>query len=115
MRNTIITDTDTRLRVIHRPEIGMGATFYVGSDRYAYTIIEVKSPRRVVVAWDELTIIVDESPNEIKVLPRDGYRREHVVQEITLRKNGRWYEAGTPMKWGCWEIGYRDPFHDPGF
>lgn len=35
------------------PEVGMGATEVVGSDRYPYTIVKVVNPKKIVVQRDD--------------------------------------------------------------
>lgn len=44
------------------PEVGMGVTQGVGSDSYPYTIVEVLSPRRVVVQADSFKALPGSDP-----------------------------------------------------
>ena len=100
------------------PEIGMGATNYVGSDCYPYTVVEIKSPKTIVVkpnahradpdkegGMGHQNWIIDEEPNQ-----------DAPGETLTLRKNGYWIRKGQAMQGGarfvtgerhyyyCWEF-----------
>ena len=112
-------------------KVGMGATMFCGSDRYAMVVTEVCSPKKIKVAHlldkHEDKLILDE--NDIHMLPEKyleeykkfvpdefGYRGFYVPIVYTLRKNGRWMPAGS----GMWEtcsvhIGYAENYRDPSF
>jgi hypothetical protein len=92
------------------PVKGMGVTFNCGSDRYAYTIIEVLTPKTLVVQQDK--IVRDPETDDLKAV-RD---ENGTVKTITFRKNGCWYEQGGKMGRGLtFTVGKRRYEMDPGF
>lgn len=58
----IMRKGDTQMTI----QVGDGATYHIGSDRYPYTVVEILTPRRLQVR----------------------------AEVITLRKNGRWHRLG---------------------
>jgi hypothetical protein len=91
------------------PEVGMGATICVGSDRYPATIIQVTSNgKRIVVQEDKATRIDNNGFSE---------QQEYIIQPdlngtihiASLRKDGRYREVGgaTPIT-----IGARGKYYD---
>ena len=95
--------------------VGMGATQYVGSDRYPYTIVGVASQRKVVVQADNFCRVDSNGHSE---------DQEYVftlvpsARKITLtkRKNGTWVRQGSPMtRCSEWQFGFRSCFQDPHF
>jgi len=92
------------------PVKGMGVTFNCGSDRYAYTIIEVLTPKTLVIQEDK--IVRDPETDQVKAI-RD---ENGTVKTITFRKNGCWYEQGEKMGRGLtFTVGKRRYEMDPGF
>ena len=97
-----------------KPEIGMGATMGVGSDRYPYTITEIVSPKRIWVQSDEYRRIDSNGQSESQKYTFT--RNPHGTKTlITLRKNGRWVRMGEQMGGTSWAIGRRDAYQDPSF
>ena len=110
---------------------GMGATMFVGSDRYAMVVTEVLSPKKIKVAciFDEHEQYIKKNDDGIDILPSEfievykqftpdeyGYCHLHVPRTYTLRKNGRWMPQGA----GMWEtssihIGHAENYRDPSF
>lgn len=112
---------------------GMGATMFVGSDRYAMVVTKVITPKKIMVAHlrDEDVDKLNTNENGIDILPKDilkfyfsqnetdnwGYPLSyHYSIEYTLRKNGRWMPKGK----GMWEtcsihIGKAENYRDPSF
>lgn len=82
------------------PVVGMPATYGIGSDRYAYTVTEVLSAKRIKLARDR--------DRRGLYLPGEG---EPVV--ATLRKDGRWREVGASC--GSFLLGERETHLDPSF
>lgn len=97
------------------PEVGMGATKYLGSDRYPFTIIKVLSPTTIVVQEDDANLIEGNYYNTEHQVHE--YTRNTESREVTLtkRKNGRWVERGDSMKGTPYSIGERDRHNDPSF
>lgn len=110
---------------------GMGATMYVGSDRYAMVVVEVISPKKIKVTYaDDLEnkFITDENGNDMMpeeymnklrnykdYSPMAGHSHG-LFHTYTLRKNGRWMPQGT----GMWEtcsihVGKAESYMDPSF
>lgn len=99
------------------PQIGMGATLGVGSDRYPYTIVEVsKSKKRIGVRRDNYTRLDGRGPytenQEYEYHQTQGAAEEY----YTLRENGRWVREGESMRGGSsMGIGQRRYYQDPHF
>ena len=111
---------------------GMGATMYVGSDRYAMVVIKVITPKKIMVAH-VADAHVDKfiTENGVMILPEEYmefYGRQnktdewghplsyHCSIEYTLRKNGRWMPKGEGM-WGTSSIhvGHAEEYRDPSY
>lgn len=96
------------------PEIGMGATVLMWSDRYAATVEKIDG-KRVTLREDKAIRTDKNGMSECQ-----SYRfepnpngREFVV---TLRKNGTYVVEGEAMKNGTIvRIGERDYYHDFSF
>lgn len=111
-------------------EIGMAATMYVGSDRYAMVITEILGPKKVRVAHMDHTDyeeIENYTEGNVQILrgtrmikyakiSDDGKRWEGTGKIYTLRKNGRWMAEGDGL-WGTCSvhIGKADNYRDPSF
>ena len=96
------------------PEVGMGATETMWSDRQAGTITCVVSPK--TVEWvEDITTRTDK--NGISESQDYTYERGIGPASIfTLRKNGRWVRKGEEMRTGSGLIlGTRDQYQDPSF
>jgi len=76
-----------------KPEIGMGATYSIGSDRYAYTVVEILRKGRTL-------LIQRDVPNG-------------QVVTATLRGDGQYRPRGS--KCGHVALGVRRTYMDPGF
>lgn len=103
------------------PEVGMTATMYVGSDRYAMVVTKVITPKKIHVNHlfdmheDKLII----GPTGIEYLPGELVKHysshpDYIV--YTYRKNGRWMPQGQ----GCWgtcsiHLGEAENYRDPSF
>lgn len=97
-----------------RPQVGMGATVVMWSDRYAHTIVSVR-PKRI--ATQEDTAIRTDSnglseSQDYHYTPNTGAP----VKWWTLRKNGAWVLVGDKMGNGTRiAIGTRETYIDPSF
>lgn len=96
------------------PEVGMGATLYSYSDRYAYTIIRVSANGKSLWATLDKAIRIDENG----MSDSQSYRYETIENSheelFTLRKDGRWHK-GTTLGGLVLGIGHRDAYHDYSF
>lgn len=93
-------------------EVGMGATLNLFSDRRAMTIVEVISPKEIVVMENE-TNCLDYYSSKYEILDSIAeYMGKHT---FTLRKNGMWIEKGQPKKHGSvtLSVGFRRHYIDP--
>lgn len=95
------------------PVVGMGACYGIGSDCYPYTVVKILSPCRIQVQTDNY------KPTEKHEGPfgKQDYTYEPNpqgdIRTFTLRKNGRWYEMGSSMKYGCLTLNFRKAYFDP--
>lgn len=97
------------------PVVGMGATFVVGSDSYPYTIIEVLSPKRIVIQKDDAELVEGSCNSEYQVY-KYASNPEGLRGIVTLRKNGMWVPLGEKKNRGSgFYIGTRRKYLDPSF
>lgn len=100
------------------PEVGMGATRQLWSDRHAGTIISVSKSGKTLW-WRQDVAIVSlgseaDGSAEYEYLPGPesdpGYK-------FTLRRNGRWVLEGCSMtnRGSGLGIGHRSEYRDPSF
>ena len=95
-------------------KVGLGATMNLWSDRRAMTIVEVVSPKKIIVQENE-TKCLDYYAGKYEVLDSIAdYMGKHT---FTLRKNGTWVEEGQPKKFGSvtLTVGFRRHYIDPSF
>jgi hypothetical protein len=107
--NTVMNNTAPA-----EPEVGMGATLLLWSDRHAGTIVAVNGK---TLKWQRDRAI---RTDDHGMSDAQGYRYEPnpqaEVETYTLRKNGRWVKAGTPMKGGLTLlVGARHEYYDFSF
>ncbi len=102
--------------IITIPEVGMGMTFCVGSDRYAGTITRVSpSGKTFWFTQDEFRHTKNsgghfsESQNYIYITNPEGEEKR-----ATLRKNGRFRVSGYDTT-GTVTLGIRRAYQDPSF
>lgn len=99
-----------------KPEVGMGCTMGIGSDRYAGTIIEVsKSGKKIGVQYDNTALkkgfnILSENQEYTYTRNTSGY-----VSYFSLRKNGKFVQVGSRISGKSCGIGHRSAYRDPSF
>lgn len=101
------------------PEVGMGATEVMWTDRHAYTVVAVLSPRKVVVQRDTATR-TDRDPRT--GLPYYGDSQSYDFAPdpdgrtvaVSLRKDGRWRQVGGSGG-SVFVIGHRSEHFDYSF
>ena len=76
-------------------EVGQGVSIFYVDDEYPATVVKVCSASRVWVTVDDSEWLPEENRYEYTRRP-DGKRRA-----FSLRKNGRWVEAGRKIGQGC--------------
>ena len=99
---------------------GMCATMYVGSDRYPYVVVYVKTDKNISIIrlsdedYNNNLIIKD----DIQYLPEDKLKKYKLndAKHYSFRKNYRYMPVGQDM-WGTCSvhIGYADFYLDPNF
>lgn len=97
------------------PVIGMGATMYVGSDRHAYSVVEVPKPTTVVVKRDTTRPL---HANPFSEAQRYEYspNPDATAETFTLRKGGVWVREGESLRHGTRiSLGTRSEYYDPSF
>jgi len=98
------------------PEVGMGVTMSVGSDRYPYTIVGVSNQGKTIqVQQDNARRTDSNGLSEIQCWEFTPNTNANVVT-LTQHKNGRYIRQGEPLKSATrWYIGRRDRYDDPSF
>lgn len=97
------------------PEVGMGATVLMWTDRAPATIVEVVSPKTIKVQGDNAKRVDENGMSESQTYEYTP-NEDGPVDTYTLRKNGRWIRKGDPMKGGqCLLVGSREKYHDFSF
>lgn len=99
------------------PEVGMGATEILWSDRHAYTVVRVVSPKLIELVRDEYEITNGDEVRAGKASPAYSYRPgnpAHVVR-ASLRKNGAWVRVGDSLDGVNYLLGHREEYRDPHF
>ena len=108
LMNRIMEDT------AGKPEVGMGATEIMWSDRHAGTISRIISPKSIAWKQDRAT-----GHGDGRTEPRTyTYERDDDCPEtiFTQRKNGRWVRKGESLDTGSGLlIGIRNEYYDPSF
>jgi hypothetical protein len=98
------------------PEIGMGATFVMWTDREPGTITLVSMDKtKIWVSRDKATRIDNNGMSEMQEYTFER-GEDPLGERYTLRKNGHWIAYREPMKDGRRVvIGYRSKYHDYSF
>lgn len=97
------------------PEVGMGCTILMFSDRHAATIVQVITPKKIVIQEDKATRTDTNGMSESQSYAYSANPTGH-KHEVTLRKNGTWVIAGDSMRSGTiLQIGERDEYYDYSF
>ena len=96
------------------PEVGMGATEIMWTDRRAYTIVEVRNPKTIVVQEDNAKRTDNNGMSESQRYEfTPNLEGEKIV--VTLRKNGKWIRRGESQNGRSFVVGYRTAYHDYSF
>ncbi|MDX1492956.1 MAG: hypothetical protein R3253_02700 [Longimicrobiales bacterium] len=97
------------------PSVGDGATLVVGSDRYPYTVVEVKTQKRIVVQEDDAEWVGPRRmPTESQTYQYTP-NPENPKVEISLRKGGSWCRVGQRGSGSYFMVGSRRKYLDPSF
>ena len=96
------------------PEVGMGVTYSIGSDRYPYFISRVVNHRSVEIQAANYRRTDNNGFSEsqtYEITPNP----DAAVITITLRKDGCWYQKGQAMNSGRYWLGNARAYQDPSF
>lgn len=98
-----------------RPEVGMGATLLMWTDRKAYTVIGVSPSGKTLLAQRDKAIRTDSNG----MSEAQSYRFEPdpaaEKETYTLRANGEWHRVGESSKGATLVLGHRAAYHDFSF
>ena len=103
------------------PEVGMGATITMHTDRHACTIVAISEDGKRIETTRDKAIRTDLKPDgSAPMTDCQSYRYETVPdarREVwTLRKDGSWVKDGEPLRNGqriC--LGFRSEHYDYSF
>lgn len=104
------------------PEVGMAATYFIGSDRYPMVVTAVINKRKICIAhmdksdYENFLVTDENNIQRIAASRIDDYIAHANDTVYTKRKNGRWVPEGESL-WapGGIEIGTADYYLDPCF
>jgi hypothetical protein len=96
------------------PHVGQGATHLGWTDRHAYTVIEVITPKHIRVQRDISTRVDSNGMSEAQEYEFTPNPNGH-VEEIRLCKDGHWYSKGGMKNGRLFSVGYRDSYYDYSF
>jgi hypothetical protein len=93
-----------------KPEVGMGVTEMMYSDRHPYTVVAVLSDKKIQVVRD---IATRTDKNGCSESQEYTYAPDENTLPITLRLNkyGRWKEVGHPDG-STFLVGRREEYYD---
>lgn len=97
------------------PEVGMGATELLYTDRHACTIVDVVNAKTIIVQRDNA---IRTDTNGMSDSQQYEYVRDTMgrLDTVTLRNNGRWVKKGENLHNGTsYGIGYRKEYRDYSF
>jgi len=102
-----------------KPEVGMGATLCMWSDRHAYTIhkVDLKSKVKKIWASNDKAVRVDKngmSESQTYEFSNENQNSPEAWTLFTLRKDGRWH-MGNTLRGTILSVGHRSEYYDFSF
>lgn len=101
------------------PEVSMGATLLMHSDRYAYTIHKVSKSKKAIWASRDETKRIDNlgmtDSGQEYTYTNNNQDKPGQWDKFTLRKDNCFHGEGTSMRGSGLKIGYRDEYYDFSF
>lgn len=94
------------------PVLGMGATYCIGSDRYAGTIVYVSRNKAVIKVRDDKAIRTDNNGMSDAQNYRYEPNEEGEIRTFYRNQKGGY---GHRSRGGSCRVGVRDHFHDYSF
>lgn len=98
------------------PEVGMGATLLLWTDRHAGTITEVSEDKKTI-KWkaDKVSRVDNNGMSDSQDYSYEP-NPDAKAMTFTLRKNGKYVVKGAPMKQGMvLSVGHRSEYYDYTF
>jgi hypothetical protein len=93
-----------------KPEVGMGVTELMYSDRHPYTIVAILSDKKIQVKPCTSTRIDKNGCSEVQEYTYETYEPSPPIT-LRLNKHGRWKQAGQPDG-STFLIGKREEYYD---
>ncbi len=103
------TTTETKTET-QTPAVGDGATYAIGMDRYAYTVIEVSPSGKTIRVQRDRVVRVGGEGDGSRYIYIPNTDRE--VETFTLRRSGSYHRKGSPATYGALTVGHRDHSRD---
>ena len=97
------------------PEIGMGVTHVMWSDRHAYTVIAVSPSGKRCTIQRDTAIRTDQNGMSDAQSYRYEPNPQGATRVITLRRDERWRAVGEEKGSSVYHVGYRDEHYDYTF
>ena len=91
------------------PEVGMGVTEIMFSDRHPYTVVRILTPKRVVVKADLAIRIDDRGASDSQEYRYEPCEGPEVV--LFLNKYGKWKRSGDAQG-STFLVGRREEYYD---
>ena len=117
-----------RVSIVDDIKIGLAATRFVGTDRYAAVVTEIISDKRIRIADmedddynsldDKVKVQMLEAVRMKKYTSLDKDRKSWIIvgDIFSYRKNGRWIKEGDDL-WdtSAIHLGHAENYRDPNF
>lgn len=98
------------------PEVGMGATILMYTDRHAATVVMVLKNGTQVIVQEDIATRVDKNGMSDAQAYEYQPNKDGPVHAFSLRRNGRWVKVGESAKNGMTlHLGHRQAYHDYSF
>ncbi len=94
-----------------KPEIGMGATELMYSDRNAYEVVEIIDDMHIVVRRMKAELVGSYYDQDYKLSSDPSGR----TQRLFLTKKGQWREQWGRQLGNVFALGYASEYRDPSF
>ena len=105
LQNAIADQTRSQV-----PEVGMGVTEIMFSDRHPYTVVAILTPKRIRVQPDTAYRVDAGGPSETQVYRYVPDPQGEVIT-LFLSKSGKWKRCGD-AKGSTFLIGRREEYYD---
>jgi hypothetical protein len=95
------------------PEIGMGGTVLMWSDRHAVTVTRINTDKKITVTRDIVKRVDTNGMSESQIYEYTPDPTHRITYTFTLRKDGRWKELGgtNPIL----ILGHKEEYYDYSF